>query len=600
MPLQCDNREDGGLDIISSTLLRTNHQCNSAQIRSLNTIIAQRTDNIKAIDHGIGSIQIKINELMNSMKALKYARLQEEKDISCCNYILSPIRLLPPELLTNIFKYTVTMCRPSHRSESPLALAHVCSAWRDAVFGSSDFWNGLKLLVAPCTKVSSGVFSERVGSWYGRSNSSHPLWLSVWIRGTPKDPDVLADLSQSIAAFSPRFVKLSLDFMYKNYDALAPFLCLPPETLPALESLRLLAGDTYRTTEVDEPNDTPTLLPLTTVFAAAPRLRTLYLSIPCRLLTDPTNLRLPWAQLTHLEIANEITLSTFTQILFQRALHLHSAVFAYISSLDDPSASPPLIIPSTPQEFPHLKHLHLTVLWRRLHAGTPSIVSILRMLRLPNLQTLEVSCDHATFPAYALLPHLAEPGGTAEGRAMSLREIILCHVEVGAAELVGFLGRCTGVEKLGLFTGRVSPNEILRQMKKMGQFPRLREFMFVFSPDYAEGEDIRGVVKDFGALVAEWTKSGGGRRLRKAGLYVFSPLDDLDEEVLRAMGEDVRAAALLGDAERDVNAHGDDRVSAHTAWESRLSVQVEEKGTFGEVRMMFGIQRDGDYDEDYY
>ncbi|KAF5372651.1 hypothetical protein D9615_009824 [Tricholomella constricta] len=595
-----DNREGGGLDIIFSKLLRTNNRCNSAQVRSVNTMIAQRTDNIEAIDHDICSIQFKINELMNSRRDLMDARLQEKKEIGRCKYILSPLRLLPPELLKEIFKYTVTVCRPSHRSGSPLALAHVCSAWRDAVFGCSDFWNELKLLVAPHTKASPGVFSERVASWYGHSNSSRPLRLSVWIEGTPKDHIVLADLWQSIIAFSPRLVKLSLDFMFKNYDALIPFLCLPPDSFPALESLRLLAYHTYPIPEADEPNDT-TLLPPATVFAAAPCLRTLYLSIPSHLLADPTNL-LPWEQLTHLEINDIITFSTFTHILFQRTLHLQTAIFACISSYPErfAPAPPPPMIPSTPQTFPHLKHLRLSVMFIDPFVGMPTMVDVVPLLRVPNLQTLEVSSEHGMFPAYALLPHLAGPGGTTEWRALSLREVVLCHVELEVAELVGFLERCTGVEKLGLFVPIVSPNEILRQMKEMGLFSCLREFQFVFSLQDAEGEDMRGVGKDFGALVAEWTKCGGGRRLRKAALYVLSPRDKSDKEVLRAMGEDVRAATLLVDAEHDAGAHGDDRVSARTARESGLNLKVEEMGSFSQVRTMFGLQKDNHYDEDNY
>ncbi|KAF5372666.1 hypothetical protein D9615_009840 [Tricholomella constricta] len=601
MPLQGDNREDRRLDIIFSQLLRTNNQCNSAQVRSVNTMIAQRTDNIEAIDHDICSIQFKINELMNSMKDLKDARLQEKKEIGRCKYILSPLRLLPPELLTEIFKYTVTVYRPSHRSESPLALAHVCSAWRDAVFGCSDFWNELKLLVGPHTKASPGVFSERVASWYGHSNSSHPLRLSIWIAGTPKDHIVLADLSQSIVAFSPRLVKLSLDFMFKNYDALIPFLCLPPDSFPALESLRLLAYHTYPIPEADEPNDT-TLLPPATVFAAAPCLRTLYLSIPSHLLADPTNLRFPWAQLTHLEIDYGITFSTFTHILFQRTLHLQTALFARISSFPDrfAPAPPPPMIPSTPQTFPHLKHLRLSVMFIDPLAVTPTMVNVLPLLRVPNLQTLEVSSEYGTFPVYALLPHLAEPGGTAEWRALSLREVVLCHVEVEVAELVGFLERCTAVEKLGLFVESVSPNEILRRMKEMVRFSHLREFRFVFSLQDAQGEDVRGVGKDFGALVAEWTKCGGGRRLRKVALYVLSLLKNLDKEVLRAMGEDVRAATLLGDEEYGAAAHGDDRVSVRTARKSRLNVKVEEMDSLSQVQTMFGLQKNSHYDEDDY
>ncbi|KAF5378824.1 hypothetical protein D9615_006840 [Tricholomella constricta] len=249
-----DTRKDGGLDIISSTLLRTNHQCNSTQVCSVKMMIAQKTDNIEAIDYDILSIQFKINELINSIKALKDSRLQEKKEISFYKYILSPIRLLPHELLTRIFKYTVTVFRPSHRSESPLTLAHVCSSWRDTVFGCSYFWNQLELFVPPHTKASLG-FNERVASWYGHSSSSQRLRLSVRIEGTPEDRDVHADLSQSIAAFSSRLGKLSLNFMSENYDALAPFLCLPPDSLPALEALCLL------TPADDGLNDTHVLPP---------------------------------------------------------------------------------------------------------------------------------------------------------------------------------------------------------------------------------------------------------------------------------------------------------------------------------------------------
>lgn len=68
---------------------------------------------------------------------------------------LSPVRRLPPELIAEIFQFTLKPLNIPTATESPLLLCQICSRWRDIAISLSSLWSNiyLNLYGHPATKV---------------------------------------------------------------------------------------------------------------------------------------------------------------------------------------------------------------------------------------------------------------------------------------------------------------------------------------------------------------------------------------------------------------------------------------------------------------
>ncbi|KAF8122643.1 hypothetical protein K438DRAFT_1483234, partial [Mycena galopus ATCC 62051] len=93
--------------------------------------------------------------MLNREMALFRDRMQSLADehtqlLSYCNKnrgIISPLRRMPPELLQEIFSWTVPLAQDSRNgaqtsiTESPWNLSHVCKLWREVSIGTPSLWS---------------------------------------------------------------------------------------------------------------------------------------------------------------------------------------------------------------------------------------------------------------------------------------------------------------------------------------------------------------------------------------------------------------------------------------------------------------------------
>ncbi|KAJ7695747.1 hypothetical protein B0H17DRAFT_979883, partial [Mycena rosella] len=93
----------------------------------------------------LASIDAEISELEIRLTALTSLREEREGIVKKLRAITSPLRLLPPEILSLIFincprdEVGRTIKNPTHLL-APLLLMHVCSRWRYIAMDTSAIW----------------------------------------------------------------------------------------------------------------------------------------------------------------------------------------------------------------------------------------------------------------------------------------------------------------------------------------------------------------------------------------------------------------------------------------------------------------------------
>ncbi|KAF8057441.1 hypothetical protein FPV67DRAFT_1527483 [Lyophyllum atratum] len=385
------------------------------------------------IDHDILYLQLKVNRLMVEIKALDDSRVQKQKEAKYHAALLSPVRLLPLEILATIFHYAISVepHGPGPRSNAaPFGVSHVCSSWRAAALSCPDLWNRLTLRPSHNPTAQnpwSYIFNTVMVSWFERAGPSLPLSLSFTchVDKSNLDPDINREICQKITHFSPRFSELNIALDYCT--ALMPFLSLPGDSLPLLETLSFDNMKCH--------NDCSKI----TVFNAAPRLRAVTLhNIGSSDLIGDHPLSLPWSQLSYLEIEGKIRSEAFAAVLFQ-CTQIESASFARVdidnlSDFADGASSADDAV-----TLARLATLKLAVEGPEDYGG---INHVLEILKLPNLQTLTLVGDRRSDESQ-ILSHM--------GHNVSRLRHLLLDAYRSPAEIVELIGKCVMLETTWAF-----------------------------------------------------------------------------------------------------------------------------------------------------
>ncbi|KAJ7185875.1 hypothetical protein C8R46DRAFT_1185472 [Mycena filopes] len=291
---------------------------------------------------------------------------------------IDPARMLPPEILVQIFRW----CDPSREGvypngfllkEAPWVLTHVSTFWRNLAISTPILWrhltvqfNSLDLFnTEPQTNNVEGIF--HLMNLFLQRSAQCPL--EVYISGdlTPAIGHVL----QCIIASSERWEALTLFADWHLIQSLAPI----QGRLPILNTLEVTRDDA----DEESPNIAVDL------FSVAPALS------EGTFRYDPAFvLLLPWNQLTTLKTGY----SELTSIL-DTLRQLSSLVYLTLDRFgeDDDEMMEELV----PAHLPRLRELELTVeSGEEGHHG-----DLLDLLILPALDSLSIDCDDL-----AVAPHL--------------------------------------------------------------------------------------------------------------------------------------------------------------------------------------------------
>ncbi len=105
----------------------------------MRSIFSKAADNLSSLDKQISQLHASLNTALEQR-----ARMQKTPD--CWRVVVSPMRTLPNEILTEIFKHA---CRGfevwSDHDTTPWLLCRVCTRWKDLLLGTPAVWTNFSL-----------------------------------------------------------------------------------------------------------------------------------------------------------------------------------------------------------------------------------------------------------------------------------------------------------------------------------------------------------------------------------------------------------------------------------------------------------------------
>lgn len=114
----------------------------------------------------------------------------------------SPIRILPPELLAQIFEHYASVGATC----SPVLLSHVSSFWRRTAITTPSLWHSISFSIPTATPQ---ITAARVRAWLNRSGL-YPLHISLLLTEWIDDDDFYTPLLNYLRTHIPHWSRLSL------------------------------------------------------------------------------------------------------------------------------------------------------------------------------------------------------------------------------------------------------------------------------------------------------------------------------------------------------------------------------------------------------
>ncbi|RDB27435.1 hypothetical protein Hypma_004112 [Hypsizygus marmoreus] len=166
-------------------LLSTNDEPPDVAIPEIGRIIARNQSDL-------AKIEARIAEVQDMLHSLVECRNQKEQRLSLFRAIVSPIRRLPRDVLTDIFLFTrewrtessmldefrSAPVGPLH-TRSPLVITHVCTEWRRVALSMPILWARIEVDIQSdydsSIPSSSPYHDERLHTWLERTGAHHPL-----------------------------------------------------------------------------------------------------------------------------------------------------------------------------------------------------------------------------------------------------------------------------------------------------------------------------------------------------------------------------------------------------------------------------------------
>ncbi|KAG5643565.1 hypothetical protein DXG03_000660 [Asterophora parasitica] len=536
------------------TLFRTNYRPDDNQTDRLHALLDEKLAEIADHDHSLSSLQVKIGKLLKKVEVINIERLANIDTVNFYKFILSPLRLLPPEILGQIFLYAVESYAPTPR-DSPLAFTHVCSAWRHAALQCSNLWNELDLSPGNFrNSLGPERFSAFFDSWFSRAHPVQPLRLSLNFDETAPhlEAEFTNQLCRSVASVSSRLSELSIVFSAGAHNILESFLSNESGDLAALEVLSVADFSGTWWSEVFPP---------VKVFVNAPRLCEVYLDVRANTLVNSSRFSLPWSQLNILDIWGTISLGDFVEVIFQ-CPQLRVGYFMQVNAGSHLNhANGELVLPSTPITFPALVDFKI----RFVEVDAGPAFEVMEFLEMPVIERFTMACH----PYFQIPFSFVRPVLPDVALQQSLRSLSLCDVDVedNLDPLLACIAGCHLLEELTLCICGTPSTAILQHLLLLAKsqsshldhpkpLSHLRVFMFAFVLLSSGNDDFMAIGLLFSQVLVSLIKDSTRHYpLESAGLYVcdyYRP--SFDQEQLKPLTASIEAhvrdaEACIRDAE---------------------------------------------------
>ncbi|KAJ6568418.1 hypothetical protein DFH09DRAFT_1363119 [Mycena vulgaris] len=127
--------------VLHRKLLTTNEAPEGAELSFIRSIVSNADTRLVHLDNEISQLQDRLRQLEEERATLTNYRAEN-------NAVLSPLRRMPPEVLCEIFSWTLPLLRAAmaagHRGDvgkSPWVLTHISSRWRAVAVSTPSLWS---------------------------------------------------------------------------------------------------------------------------------------------------------------------------------------------------------------------------------------------------------------------------------------------------------------------------------------------------------------------------------------------------------------------------------------------------------------------------
>ena len=318
---------------------------------------------------------VQISRLRMHILALKNERVAFEECITDSKSLLSPIRKLPVELLTEIFSYCCAenkvIVRPVEDSENETkiqvpatTLLQVCRSWNTTVASTKALWASICLTVLSNPKNEED--SDRVQRSISRLlQASGEVPLKVTIDTKALDGNLHRSVL-SLMSEATRWKEVSIAWRHPDVDQ---FWLPLKDNLPILERLSLNSFNSEASSGEE--------------FAHAPRLR----SISFQALNLGSTVALPFSQISFIELR---------AVYFKDALRTfcQAASLSHLVLYDPPNEPDETLADMTVHALPAAS---FQMIWKN-HTSRP-VVEHLSRLSFPGLQVFHLDDRNISEPA---------------------------------------------------------------------------------------------------------------------------------------------------------------------------------------------------------
>ncbi|KAL0068401.1 hypothetical protein AAF712_004479 [Marasmius tenuissimus] len=284
-------------------VLNTNYPASSLEIGQIEELLIQPTQELNRLNSEIHHLRSTLGYLLSQREKL-------QSFVNSHRALISPIRRLPPEVLSEIFVHCLQdKDRNPTRSvtEAPLLLTFVCRRWREIALSTARLWRGIHIYFPSVTKRHEQRFkeiaerrSEGVKAWLSRSGSL-PLSISLVV-GLNRDRIALEEVVKPLLDVFFSFSHKWGDIVLRVPSGLLKVIeqTAKPEELKQLRTLSVDYDMATRQLLVLGPvanNDAANqAVPLAGLICKAPALRQLTVHEPIQ---NVYKLDVDWSKLTH-------------------------------------------------------------------------------------------------------------------------------------------------------------------------------------------------------------------------------------------------------------------------------------------------------------
>ncbi|EIM87217.1 uncharacterized protein STEHIDRAFT_156204 [Stereum hirsutum FP-91666 SS1] len=368
-----------------------------------------------------GEVKLAQFERARAQLAAQTERLQA--DLHAWKQMLSPMRRLPLELLSEIFFRVLGY----HDEDDPAVMGslsricQVCSRWRTLAFSIPRLWTNMFFSVPETGPITHTLFAI-IGDYLPRSAPHHlHLRFDTPIYAT-HPPENISTLLRAVVPFLDRLRSLQL---HLPLEALLAFSHFPdkPDALPVLDAFSFSPP-----ANISEPHMTGVDMALAPVLLKAPHLRDIDLSI-----SDGNTLRawpIPWSQIVILDLHQFFDTPESAQEALSHCSSLEQCSLKPIPlrHTGNPNSTSPL-----PITLPLLKSMDIEFLYE-IDDTTEGAASFFRHLNMPALSELQlfINAGADEFEVPLFVTHLFLRSGP------SLKTLVLFGVqfEEGDIELL--------------------------------------------------------------------------------------------------------------------------------------------------------------------